>query len=65
MLSLSFIRNNRDLIIERLNKRNFDSKKLVDKIIKFDLERRKIIAGPERATNPNESNCAIIFQLII
>lgn len=44
MLSLSFIRNNRDLIIERLNKRNFDSKKLVDKIIKFDLERRKIIA---------------------
>ncbi len=44
MLSLSFIRNNRDLIIEGLNKRNFNSKNLVDKIIKLDLERRKIIA---------------------
>ena len=28
MLSLSFIRNNRDLIIERLDKRNFNSKAL-------------------------------------
>jgi seryl-tRNA synthetase len=44
MLSLSFIRNNRDLIIERLDKRNFNSKALVDKIIKLDIERRKIIA---------------------
>ena len=44
MLSLSFIRNNRDLIIERLDKRNFNSKALVDKIIKLDVERRKIIA---------------------
>ena len=44
MLPLSFIRNNRDLIIERLNKRNFNSKNLVDKIIKLDLERRKKIA---------------------
>ena len=44
MLPLSFIRNNRDLIIERLNQRNFNSKNLVDKIIKLDLERRKKIA---------------------
>ena len=35
------------------------------KVLDARADRRKIIAGPESATKPSESNCAIIFQLII
>ncbi len=42
MLSLHFIRDNRDLIIERLAVKNFDAKELVDEIIELDKKRRSL-----------------------
>jgi seryl-tRNA synthetase len=40
MLALSYIRENRDLIIEAQKKRNFDAKKVIDEIIELDSLRR-------------------------
>lgn len=44
MLQLSFIRENRDRVIERLSIRNFDGEQLVDAIIDLDEQRRSIQA---------------------
>ena len=41
MLQISYIRKNRDEIINRLSKRNIDSTTLIDKIIALDATRRK------------------------
>ena len=40
MLALSYIRDNRDLIIEAQKKRNYDAKNIIDEIIKLDSLRR-------------------------
>ena len=40
MLALSYIRDNRDLIIEAQKKRNYDAKNIIDEIIKLDSSRR-------------------------
>jgi len=63
MLSLSYIRNNRDSIIEGLRKRNFDSKNLVDKIIALDVERRNIIASLEEKKAMGNSIAKRIAEL--
>jgi seryl-tRNA synthetase len=42
MLSISFIRDNRDELIERLKVRNFQGEAIVDEIIGTDNERRKL-----------------------
>ncbi|MFO7851712.1 MAG: serine--tRNA ligase [Bacteroidota bacterium] len=41
MLTLNFIRENKELIIERLKVKNFDASDIVDSIIKLDNERRE------------------------
>lgn len=40
MLQVDHLRNNRDLAIERMTRRNFDATELVDKAIAFDDERK-------------------------
>ena len=40
MLALSYIRDNRDLIIEAQKKRNYDAENIIDEIIKLDYSRR-------------------------
>ena len=40
MLELSFIRENPDVVIERLSVKNFDAVPLVQKIIELDVKRR-------------------------
>lgn len=42
MLQVSFIRENKDLVIERLAKRNIDATSLVDEVIVLDEERRRL-----------------------
>ena len=40
MLQTTFIRENKELVIERLKKRNFNANKHINKIIKLDDERK-------------------------
>jgi seryl-tRNA synthetase len=42
MLSISFIRENRDVLIERLKIKNFKGEELIDEIIEADNERRSL-----------------------
>jgi len=42
MLSISFIRENRDVLIERLKIKNFQGEELIDEIIEADNERRSL-----------------------
>ncbi|WP_191858237.1 serine--tRNA ligase [Hanstruepera ponticola] len=42
MLQVSFIREHRDLVVERLAKRNLDATQMVDEAIQLDEERRAI-----------------------
>jgi len=42
MLSISFIRENRDLLIERMKIKNFQGEELIDTIIEADNERRSL-----------------------
>ena len=42
MLSVRFIAENRDLVIDRLKVKNFESAELVDRIIETDVQRRKL-----------------------
>jgi seryl-tRNA synthetase len=44
MLTVSFIRDNRDLVINRLKIKDFNDSQLIDKIIETDNERRSIQA---------------------
>jgi seryl-tRNA synthetase len=41
MLQLSFIRENQELVIERLSKRNIDATEMIAEVIKLDEERRQ------------------------
>ncbi|HCC71103.1 MAG TPA: serine--tRNA ligase [Bacteroidales bacterium] len=41
MLTLNFIREKKELIIERLKVKNFDAREIIDKIIDLDNKRRK------------------------
>ena len=40
MLQVQFIKENTDLIVEGLKKRNFDAEAIFDEILKLDEERR-------------------------
>ena len=42
MLQVAFIRENKDLVIKRLEKRNIDAVKMIDDVIAFDEDRRRI-----------------------
>ena len=42
MLSIQYIRDNREEVLERLDKRNFKSPELVDAVLETDSERRKL-----------------------
>jgi seryl-tRNA synthetase len=42
MLTLNFIKENRDFVIERLSVKNFKNLELVDKVIDIDAQRRQI-----------------------
>ena len=42
MLQVPFIRENKDLVIERLKKRNIDAAKVVEEVIELDNSRRSI-----------------------
>ncbi|TGV01771.1 serine--tRNA ligase [Flavivirga rizhaonensis] len=42
MLQVPFIRENKDLVIERLAKRNLDATQMVNDVISFDEDRRRI-----------------------
>tara|TARA_R110002049_G_scaffold65035_1_gene170997 strand:- start:135481 stop:136752 length:1272 start_codon:yes stop_codon:yes gene_type:complete len=42
MLQVPFIRENKDLVIERLTKRNIDATAMIEQVILFDEERRSI-----------------------
>jgi seryl-tRNA synthetase len=42
MLQVPFIRENKDLVIERLAKRNIDATQMINQVISFDEERRSI-----------------------
>ena len=42
MLQVAFIRENKELVIERLEKRNIDATKMVNDVIVFDEDRRRI-----------------------
>ncbi|WP_027137922.1 serine--tRNA ligase [Gaetbulibacter saemankumensis] len=44
MLQVPFIRENKDLVIERLAKRNIDAAEMINNIIAFDEDRRRIQA---------------------
>ena len=41
MLQLSFIRENQELVIERLSKRNIDATEMIAEVIQLDEERRQ------------------------
>ena len=47
MLQVKYILENKDHVIEGLQKRNLDAKKLVQQIIDLDIERRSLIAKVE------------------
>ncbi|MDX1277462.1 serine--tRNA ligase [Oceanihabitans sediminis] len=42
MLQVPFIRENKDLVIKSLEKRNFDASKIIDEVITLDEERKQI-----------------------
>ncbi|MEL0455616.1 serine--tRNA ligase [Flavobacteriaceae bacterium SZ-1-7] len=42
MLQVAFIRENKELVINRLAKRNIDASKMIDDVISFDEDRRRI-----------------------
>ena len=44
MLQVPFIRDHKELVIDRLKKRNFDAQNLVDDVIRLDEERRNLQA---------------------
>ncbi len=44
MLQVPFIRDNKDLVINRLAKRNIDASDMVDQVLQFDEDRRRIQA---------------------
>ena len=42
MLEINFIRENKDLVIDSLSKRNLDSKSMIESVIDLDINKRKI-----------------------
>jgi seryl-tRNA synthetase len=42
MLQVPFIKENKNLVIERLAKRNIDASKMIDEVISFDEDRKRI-----------------------
>ena len=44
MLQVAFIRENKDLVIKRLEKRNMDASEMINNVIAFDEDRRRIQA---------------------
>ncbi len=60
MLSLSFIRDNRDLVISRLGIKNFTNTGIIDSIISKDVERRKLQAEADQ----NQAELKVISREI-
>jgi seryl-tRNA synthetase len=42
MLEINFIKENKDLVVESLSKRNMDSSSMIDSVIEIDIRKRKI-----------------------
>jgi len=42
MLQVPFIRENKELVIERLAKRNIDATQMINDVITFDEDRRRL-----------------------
>lgn len=54
MLQISYIRQNRDLVIKKLAVKNFNEPKVIDKLISLDEQKRKIqTAQEEKLANRN------------
>ena len=51
MLDIKFIRENKDLVIERLNKRNTDFSDVINQVLEIDKERRALIKTTEDMKN--------------
>ena len=56
MLQVAFIRDNKDQVIEKLKKRNFDASSIVAEVLEIDEQRRIYIPK----LNPNKcTQCSI------
>ncbi|NPA36502.1 MAG: serine--tRNA ligase [Chlorobi bacterium] len=49
MLTLKFIQENKEEVVERLKKKNFDASKIVDKILELNEKRRELLKKAESA----------------
>ena len=57
MLDIKFIRENRDLVVEKLNKRNADFTQTIENLIEKDVKRREIIkVAEDLKSNMNEAS---------
>lgn len=63
MLQVSFIRENRDLVIQRLAKRNIDAASMIDQAIALDEDRRRIQAELDNTLAESNSISKEIGQL--
>lgn len=63
MLQTTFIRANRDLIIERLQKRNLDATTMIDNIIELDDKRKSTQSNLEEANAESNRTAKQIGQL--
>lgn len=64
MLQLPFIRENRDLVIERLRIRNFGPIEIVDEIIALDENRRKIQSESDALSAISNSSAKQVGELM-
>ena len=65
MLSTSFIRENRDLVVERLKIKNFHQTEIIDRIIRLDTERRTLQLkqdGLQAELNNKSREIGILFK---
>ena len=65
MLQISFIRENRDDLIERLKIKNFHDEDLIDKIIETDDERRSLQLKQDKlqaSLNAKSKEIGVLFK---
>lgn len=63
MLSLSFIRENKDLVIERLEKKHFTDSRVIESVINTDEKRRKLQAEADKKQSDLKNISRDIGQL--
>ncbi len=63
MLSLSFIRENKDLVIERLQKKHFNDSQVIESVINTDEKRRKLQAEADKKQSELKNISRDIGQL--